>query len=384
MAPTPTGTGFVQAASRYIGTPYVWGGESPAGFDCSGLVEYVLTKIGLSGVPRTSEAQYAWADPVEATNVQAGDLVFMNFPGERSPGHVMIYAGGGKVIQAPAPGQAVQRVAFRPLAVGSSEWGGTIVGYGRPPGLAVSRSDTGRTRFSRPPRPGDPNRPGGAADPAGQASDAAAAVWGDYASELSPPQPAPGGAAGSGFASLGIFGFNIPGTGWVPDWVNPLNDIPGVPNLGSWNPLHIFSDAANAVSDIGTFLHLIAWLFTPRNILRVVEFVAGAGLILVGLAFARHDHDGSSGDSRPHRVRSVARTAFQATPIGREAAVARGTLKGRSAARGARAKSKQASHVKREKNAAKRAQAAARQPSETRDQHKRRRQREREQDKVPF
>jgi cell wall-associated NlpC family hydrolase len=131
-----SGSTFAQNALAFLGTPYVFGGANPSGFDCSGLVEYVLTKMGLKGVPRTSEEQYAWADPISASQLQPGDLVFMNFPGELSPGHVMIWLGGNQVLQAPAQGQDVQVSKFDPQSPGTNEWGGTVVGYGRVPGLS--------------------------------------------------------------------------------------------------------------------------------------------------------------------------------------------------------------------------------------------------------
>jgi cell wall-associated NlpC family hydrolase len=135
---TITGTEFLTTAAQYIGTPYVWGGESPKGFDCSGLVDYVLTDLGITGVPRTSEEQWKWVKKVNYKSLQPGDLIFLNFPGEQSPGHVMIYAGNNEVIQAPKPGQDVQVASFTPQAPGSTEWGATVVGYGRPPGVTTS------------------------------------------------------------------------------------------------------------------------------------------------------------------------------------------------------------------------------------------------------
>lgn len=136
-----TGTEFVQAAARYVGVPYVWGGSSPSGFDCSGLVYYVLSQLGISA-PRTSQAQYAWAKPVSPQALQPGDLVFLNFPGESGAGHVMIWLGGNKVLQAPSTGQRVKVSSFNPQAPGTNEWGATVVGYGRVPGLAYKGEAT--------------------------------------------------------------------------------------------------------------------------------------------------------------------------------------------------------------------------------------------------
>lgn len=135
---TVTGNEFITKASQFIGTPYVWGGESPKGFDCSGLVDYVLTSMGIHGVPRTSEEQWKWVKKVNYKKIQPGDLVFLNFPGEQAPGHVMIYAGNDEVIQAPKPGQDVSVAQFTPVAPGSQEWGATVIGYGRPPGVTTS------------------------------------------------------------------------------------------------------------------------------------------------------------------------------------------------------------------------------------------------------
>jgi hypothetical protein len=131
-----TGTQFVQLAARYIGTPYRWGGSSPSGFDCSGLVYYVLGKLGIQA-PRTSQAQYAWTRRVSPQALKPGDLVFLNFPGETGAGHVMIWLGADKVLQAPSAGQKVQVSHFNPQAPGTNEWGATVVGYGRIPGLSV-------------------------------------------------------------------------------------------------------------------------------------------------------------------------------------------------------------------------------------------------------
>lgn len=131
----PTVAQFLKSATKYVGVPYVWGGHSPKGFDCSGLVYFVLRSIGVKGVPRTSEEQWGWVQHVPANQVQPGDLIFLNFPGESSPGHVVIYLGKNRVLQAPMTGQNVQIDSFSPKPAGSKEWGGTIVGYGRIPGL---------------------------------------------------------------------------------------------------------------------------------------------------------------------------------------------------------------------------------------------------------
>ena len=103
------GKQIVTNAEKYLNTPYVWGGESPQGFDCSGLVQYVYKQVGIQ-LNRTSQEQYKQGTAVSKANLQPGDLVF--FKGSdgtwNSPGHVGIYAGEGKYVQAPKTGDVVK------------------------------------------------------------------------------------------------------------------------------------------------------------------------------------------------------------------------------------------------------------------------------------
>jgi peptidoglycan DL-endopeptidase CwlO len=97
------GAGHAAAASialRYLGVPYVWGGASPAGFDCSGLVMYVYAQLGIS-LPHYTVAQWNATDPISSP--APGDLVFFN-----GLGHVGIYIGGGKFVDAPHTGSVVR------------------------------------------------------------------------------------------------------------------------------------------------------------------------------------------------------------------------------------------------------------------------------------
>jgi len=104
------GDDVVNEASQFEGVPYEWGGTTPQGFDCSGLVQYVYGQLGVN-LPRTSEQQATVGTPVDnLTDAQPGDLVF--FAGSDgsadSPGHVGIYIGNGEMIDAPHAGTTVQ------------------------------------------------------------------------------------------------------------------------------------------------------------------------------------------------------------------------------------------------------------------------------------
>jgi cell wall-associated NlpC family hydrolase len=101
MLPT-TGDKAVRIALRYLGTPYRWGGASPAGFDCSGFVMYVFSKVGIS-LPHNAAAQYGVGSPVSRSDLQPGDLVFFD-----GLGHVGIYIGGNEFVHAPHTGDVVR------------------------------------------------------------------------------------------------------------------------------------------------------------------------------------------------------------------------------------------------------------------------------------
>lgn len=101
----------VDSARKYLGTPYVWGGTSPSGFDCSGFTQYVLAQNGKS-IPRTSQEQFASGQAVDKSQLQAGDLVFYDWSGGTEATHVGIYEGNGKMIHAPHSGDVVKEVDF--------------------------------------------------------------------------------------------------------------------------------------------------------------------------------------------------------------------------------------------------------------------------------
>jgi cell wall-associated NlpC family hydrolase len=93
----------VSIAMDYLGTPYVWAGASPSGFDCSGLVMYVYHKVGIN-LPHSSRLQYGYGVPVARADLRPGDLVFFYNP----ISHVGIYIGDGKMVNAAGTGKGVR------------------------------------------------------------------------------------------------------------------------------------------------------------------------------------------------------------------------------------------------------------------------------------
>lgn len=89
---------IVQSSMQYMGVPYVFGGTSPSGFDCSGYVRYVFAQAGIH-LPRMADEQYYSTTPISTTNLRAGDLVFFSTY-TYGPSHVGIYLGDNNFIHA--------------------------------------------------------------------------------------------------------------------------------------------------------------------------------------------------------------------------------------------------------------------------------------------
>lgn len=140
-----TGLQILTEAQKFLGVPYKWGGTTPAGFDCSGFVQYVYKQLGIA-LPRTSEEQYAATTRIKESELQPGDLVFSEM-GKSGPGHVGVYAGtlpeagaaGARfglsgspmVIEAPHTGEKVKYVSLAGFGATS---------FGRVKGATVARA----------------------------------------------------------------------------------------------------------------------------------------------------------------------------------------------------------------------------------------------------
>lgn len=114
QAPGPVRLQVVFTAMQMVGLPYRWGGATPEGFDCSGLVQYTYAHAGLK-LPRTAAEQLAAARPISLEQAAPGDLLFFQDGGRTS--HVAIYLGEGRFIHAPRSGQPVSLDSF-----GSDYW----------------------------------------------------------------------------------------------------------------------------------------------------------------------------------------------------------------------------------------------------------------------
>lgn len=99
------GQALVDTAKKYLGTKYVWGGTTPNGFDCSGLVQYVCRENGID-VSRTTYDQIKDGVSVSRENLQPGDFIL--FGTADNPHHIGMYAGNGQYIHAPKTGDVVK------------------------------------------------------------------------------------------------------------------------------------------------------------------------------------------------------------------------------------------------------------------------------------
>ena len=93
-------------ALKMVGKPYRYGGSSPAGFDCSGLIQYSFKQAGVS-LPRSTDELLRTSQPLRGAHLRRGDLLFFDLEGKKKS-HVGIYLGEGKFVHAPSSGKQVR------------------------------------------------------------------------------------------------------------------------------------------------------------------------------------------------------------------------------------------------------------------------------------
>lgn len=130
-----SGQQLVQYALQFLGTPYVWGGSSPGGFDCSGLMQYVYNHFGLN-IPRVTYDQiHAGRIVANIQSAQPGDLIFFDSDHNGTPSHVGMYMGNGQIVVADTTGT--------PVRIRSLSQEDRIVGITRMNGVISTNSNFG-------------------------------------------------------------------------------------------------------------------------------------------------------------------------------------------------------------------------------------------------
>jgi cell wall-associated NlpC family hydrolase len=119
---------IVTEANTWLGVPYVYGGSSKAGVDCSGLTQAVYAKVGVSMPHYTVDQYHLFATSKDKGGLLPGDHLFFNWPPENPPGHTAVYIGGGKFIHAPHTGTNVMVADLSSYLAQGAEW----YGYSRP------------------------------------------------------------------------------------------------------------------------------------------------------------------------------------------------------------------------------------------------------------
>ncbi|MGW6790038.1 transglycosylase family protein [Streptomyces chartreusis] len=157
-APKAVSTGTAAKAVSYalsqVGKPYIFGATGPNAFDCSGLTQAAWRAAGVS-IPRTSQAQWSGLTRISPSNVRVGDIVVY-----KGAGHVALYIGGGKIVEAPRPGAAIRTASWR-----SGWYASNFVGVVRPGG-----STLGGTVKATPPASVNKGKPAKKAAPRAKAA----------------------------------------------------------------------------------------------------------------------------------------------------------------------------------------------------------------------
>lgn len=136
-----TATRFLEQVRSLQGVPYVWGGESRSGVDCSGLVQLAAKQAGINFPWRTTTQQWAALQHIPANQAQPGDLVFFTGADPPSPGHVGVVTTPGHwtMIDAPQQGESVHSQGFSVPGAGDMH----VVGFARLPGVKGSTAAAG-------------------------------------------------------------------------------------------------------------------------------------------------------------------------------------------------------------------------------------------------
>ena len=127
-APAPVtspGVAVADLAEEYVGSPYRWGGTSPAGFDCTGFVMWVYSQFGV-GLPHNEAGQLASGTPVDAGDLQPGDVLVFANTYRRGLSHTGIYVGNGQFVHA-----ADERHGVVVSDLWDSYWASRFVGASR-------------------------------------------------------------------------------------------------------------------------------------------------------------------------------------------------------------------------------------------------------------
>jgi cell wall-associated NlpC family hydrolase len=126
LAPNPRAQQVLNFAKSKLGLPYIWGGNGPRGYDCSGLTQHAYAAAGIS-IPRTSEEQWSAGPHITPGHEQPGDLVFFHPDGAGRPGHVGIVLDpkAGTMIEAPHTGDVIKIYPYK-------NYPGGVLGFVRP------------------------------------------------------------------------------------------------------------------------------------------------------------------------------------------------------------------------------------------------------------
>ncbi|MFE8096236.1 C40 family peptidase, partial [Bacillus toyonensis] len=106
----------IAEAKKFLGLPYVWGGTTPSGFDCSGYMQYIFKNVAGVKLPRVAREQQNAGVQIPVSEVQPGDLIFWGKPAH----HVAMYIGNGQYIHAPQTGDVIKISKMNPSGVTSA------------------------------------------------------------------------------------------------------------------------------------------------------------------------------------------------------------------------------------------------------------------------